>query len=124
MTERTDFYALSYDHRGDIEHYLRVAHAELGKMRDAWNDLNNDPDHEQTRRREDAIYCLQAAEHLNFAAERLTWYAAGLARFEHATWQQIGDVFDSSKQAASERFRAHAESPRRGDKTGTLTRHT
>lgn len=121
MTQTT-FYAENYSHRPDVEHYLRTARRYLDAIESAWRaePINLDEVESDAQRQEHALLALQNAQSLDFAAGQLQTYLVGAARFEHATWQQVGEVLDVSKQAVSERYRGVA-GPQRGDKLGTLT---
>lgn len=118
----TKIYADTYDHNADVEHYLRTARQALDTIEKLWRSEHLDMDgfESQEQRKSDALYALEKADRLDWAAGQLLTYLAGSARFEHNSWAHIGEVLEVSKQAVSERFRAFA-GPQRGDLLGTLT---
>lgn len=121
--EITHIYADRYEHNADVEHYLRAARQHLDRIESLWRSEHLDPDGVTTeaQRQEDATYAVEKAQQLDFAAGQLLTYLVGAARFEGATWATLGEVLDTSKQAASQRFRGVA-GPQRGQKIGTLTK--
>lgn len=118
----TEFFADNYPHNADVEHYLRTAHQALDVIERLWRSEHLDLDgfESEAQRKSDALYAVEKADRLQFAAEQLGTYLVGSARFERATWSELGEVLEVSKQAVSERYRGVA-GPQRGDHIGTLT---
>lgn len=122
--ETQSFTATEYEYMSDLAYHLRAVRRALDgietEVEMASDHKDNDGIVSQSQRTADALWCVAQADLLANCALAVQRYTVGLARFEHATWQEIGDELDVTKQAVSERYRAMS-GVQRGDVTGVLT---
>lgn len=107
----TDYTATRYAQLGDLSYHLRAVRRALDAIDDAM----------ATDSHGEALWIAEQAHLLAQSAAQIQTYSVGLALFERASWEDIGDLMDLTAEETEERY-YRLNGPRRGDHLGTLTR--